>query len=292
MKHAYLIIAHNNRRILEILLSMLDDIRNDIYLHVDACSNLLDDLNVSLKHSHLYVLRNRIKVYWGTVSQIKTEYALFKSAYSNGPYSYYHLLSGVDLPIKSQDYIHHFMNDEKREFIGYAQGKHADDDCTSKVQKIYLLTKFVRAGNPIFNKVVYRINIMLSNVLYYIGLKQNIGGGKKKGPNWVSVTQQCMAYILDKEKEVLSEYKWSLCGDEIFIQSLVWNNPVLRSRLYCVSNEMKGCLRAIDWNRGAPYTWQIEDYGMLIHSDKLFARKFDEQHIDVAEKIRDTFIRR
>lgn len=60
--------------------------------------------------------------------------------------------------------------------IGYAQGKHADDDCTSKVQKIYLLTKFVRAGNPIFNKVVYRINIMLSNVLYYIGLKQNIGG--------------------------------------------------------------------------------------------------------------------
>lgn len=108
----------------------------------------------------------------------------------------------------------------------------------------------------------------------------------------MSVTQQCMAYILDKEKEVLSEYKWSLCGDEIFIQSLVWNNPVLRSRLYCVSNEMKGCLRAIDWNRGAPYTWQIEDNEMLIHSDKLFARKFDEQHIDVAEKIRDTFIRR
>lgn len=71
MKHAYLIIAHNNKRILEILLSMLDDIRNDIYLHVDARSNLLDDLNVSLKHSHLYVLRNRIKVYWGTVSQIK-----------------------------------------------------------------------------------------------------------------------------------------------------------------------------------------------------------------------------
>ncbi len=43
MEHAYLIIAHNNKRILEILLSMLDDIRNDIYLRVDARSNLLDD---------------------------------------------------------------------------------------------------------------------------------------------------------------------------------------------------------------------------------------------------------
>lgn len=37
---------------------------------------------------------------------------------------------------------------------------------------------------------------------------------------------------------------------------------------------------------------QIEDYEMLIHSDKLFARKFDEQHIDVAEKIRDAILYR
>ena len=32
MKHAFLIIAHNEYPILEVLLSMLDDERNDIYL--------------------------------------------------------------------------------------------------------------------------------------------------------------------------------------------------------------------------------------------------------------------
>lgn len=36
MKHAYLIIAHNEPDVLKTLLFMLDDERNDIYLHVDV----------------------------------------------------------------------------------------------------------------------------------------------------------------------------------------------------------------------------------------------------------------
>ena len=35
MRHAFLILAHNEFQILKILLSMLDDGRNDIYLHID-----------------------------------------------------------------------------------------------------------------------------------------------------------------------------------------------------------------------------------------------------------------
>ena len=34
-KHAYLIMAHNNFGILEKLLMLLDDQRNDIYIHID-----------------------------------------------------------------------------------------------------------------------------------------------------------------------------------------------------------------------------------------------------------------
>ena len=35
MKHAYLIIAHNNFYILEKLIKLIDDKRNDIYIHID-----------------------------------------------------------------------------------------------------------------------------------------------------------------------------------------------------------------------------------------------------------------
>ena len=37
------------------------------------------------------------------------------------------------------------------------------------------------------------------------------------------------------------------------------------------------CLREIDWERGGPYTFRKEDVSMLLTSENLFARKFDER---------------
>ena len=39
MKHAFLIIAHNEYPVLEVLLSMLDDERNDIYILTNGLQN-------------------------------------------------------------------------------------------------------------------------------------------------------------------------------------------------------------------------------------------------------------
>ena len=36
-------------------------------------------------------------------------------------------------------------------------------------------------------------------------------------------------------------------------------------------------LRHIDWEKGKPYTFQMEDYEELMNTEDLFARKFDEQ---------------
>mgnify|MGYP000904237774 CR=1 FL=1 len=44
MKHAFLIIAHNEYPVLEVLLSMLDDERNDIYLHIDRSEEHTSEL--------------------------------------------------------------------------------------------------------------------------------------------------------------------------------------------------------------------------------------------------------
>lgn len=37
---------------------------------------------------------------------------------------------------------------------------------------------------------------------------------------------------------------------------------------------MKHALREIDWNRGNPYVWTLEDKEYLSDSENLFARKF------------------
>ncbi len=40
-KHAYLIMAHDNFEQLKILLDLIDDYRNDIYLHIDKKLKLI-----------------------------------------------------------------------------------------------------------------------------------------------------------------------------------------------------------------------------------------------------------
>lgn len=86
MKHAFLIIAHNEYPVLEVLLSMLDDERNDIYLHIDKrATELFQQIKkVKMQKAGFYLIENPIKVYWGDISQVQVEYLLFETALSHG----------------------------------------------------------------------------------------------------------------------------------------------------------------------------------------------------------------
>ena len=100
-KQAFLILAHNNPSQLKVLLSLLDHSDVDIYLHVDkkAKDFSREDLDLGVKRGHLYWVKS-IKVNWAGYSIIQAEMLLLQEAVSHGPYYYYHLLSGMDLPLK------------------------------------------------------------------------------------------------------------------------------------------------------------------------------------------------
>ena len=120
-KHAYLIIAHTDYRQLLQLVKQLDDVRNDIYTHIDRKASF-DDEEIQTSKAGLYILPQRLDARWGDFSLVEVEYLLFETAFSQGNYSYYHLLSGMDLPIKSQDYIHSYCEQHAgMEFIGFAR---------------------------------------------------------------------------------------------------------------------------------------------------------------------------
>lgn len=61
--------------------------------------------------------------------------------------------------------------------------------------------------------------------------------------------------------------KYTLCADEIFIQTILWNSP-FRERMHCTNNANTGSMREIDWEHGSPYIWQDHDYQTLINSNK------------------------
>ena len=68
---------------------MLDDERNDIYLHIDKrATELFQQIKkVKMQKAGFYLIENPIKVYWGDISQVQVEYLLFETALSHGPYA-------------------------------------------------------------------------------------------------------------------------------------------------------------------------------------------------------------
>ena len=121
MKHAYLIMAANEFEELLVLLKALDYEDNAIFLHIDkkaALSSLqLKRFKQQVSKADFY-LAPRKKVSWGGRDMLECEFSLFSFARSVGPFDYYHLLSGKDLPLLSHKRIDEFFEKNKgKEFV-------------------------------------------------------------------------------------------------------------------------------------------------------------------------------
>lgn len=283
MKHAFLIIAHHEERILRVLLDMLDDARNDIYLHIDCRAK---DMYAALKshrptNAGFYLLEQRMNVYWGDISQVEVEYRLFEEAFSHGPYAYYHLLSGVDLPIKNQDTLHHFFDQNHGcEFVGFWNDAAHRRDLERKVSRYYLFTRWIKDHrHPWHELASFSRNIALA-VQKATRFHRRKTYDFRKGGNWVSITHDFCAYVLSHREEIFRRFKYTLCPDEIFLQTLLWNSA-FRNRIYDAEDARRGSMREIDWQRGSPYTWRKEDLKELLSSECMFARKFSSTDMDI-----------
>lgn len=161
-KHAFLIIAHNKFDQLQLLLDLLDDKRNDIYVHIDKKVRCFPHLYT--KFAGLNILKNRIDVRWGDVSQIETEILLFETALRNGDYNCFHLISGVDLPIKSNDYIHNFINLHPNiEFVGFSPT--TSKSLEKYVLKYHILTKHYKNNNLITKLIISSLRILTESII-------------------------------------------------------------------------------------------------------------------------------
>lgn len=290
MRNAYLIMAHDQIDLLDKIIDLLDSNENDIYVHLD--SKMENIRKKKCKYSPIYYIPS-MDVRWGAYTQIKLEIELLKTARLLGNYDYYHLISGHDMPIKSNKEINAFL--EKNygyEFVSFDE-KSDFKNIKNRVeykhffQKYYYLLKKGRKQslNVICIKILEKICVMTQKIF---GKRRLNEIELKKGANWFSITEDLVDYVLYNENKIKKMYKYSLCGDEVFLQTLIYNNEKFRKRIYNnnIKCEHDMCLRCIDWNRGSPYTWQIEDYKYLKNNKNLYARKFDEKvDLKIIDKI-------
>lgn len=291
MKHAFLIIAHAEYPVLEVLLRMLDDERNDVYLHVDRRSAALYD-QVALfrmKRVALYLLPRPMKVCWGDISQVEVEYLLFQTAAAQGPYAYYHLLSGVDLPIQTQDDIHAFFQKHQgKEFVGFWQDARHQRDLDRKVSRYYLFTKQLKENKGLTRSFASCCRNVVLAVQKATRYRRTQEMRFMKGPNWVSVTHSFVTWLIEQKPFVMKRFRYTLCPDEIFLQTLLWNSS-FKDKVYSWQDAEQSSLRKIDWQRGNPYVWKEQDCEELFRSDKLFARKFSSSEMELIHRIEQRY---
>lgn len=289
--HAYLIQAYNNWELLKMTLTLYDDNRNDIYIHIDKKSKEVDfsSIKSTCKKSKVFFVK-RIHIIYPCFSQSEATLELLKAATSNGPYQYYHLLSGSDLPIKTQDYIHSFFetnsNDKNTNFVSIWGGGSPIKGYTFwfRVYAYNYFAHFIRPNNKL-QKCLYTINQVTRRLQFHLNLPRKNPYAKNVsfwfGGAWFSITDEFARYVVKKIEWINRVYgKYVFIPDESYIQTLLMNSK-FKNTLYKKTNNMtdEGAMRYIDWGRmesvTSPRTWREEDYERLMNSEMLFARKFD-----------------
>lgn len=269
-RHAYLIMAHNQFQQLKKLILLLDDSRNDIYVHVDAKSRDFDQekfLNLT-KNAGLYFIKRK-KVTWGAYSQVRCELELLESA-TKKYHDYYHLLSGADLPIKNHDQIHAFFEtNQGTEFLHVHEGVMETKNYRDRIKVYHILQELI--GNKKSDSFVFKIEwglLKLQDLLNVDRLKKS-NLEFRKGTNWFSITHDLAQYVVSEAPQIQKMYKFTKCADEVFLHTLAWNSE-FRDRIQSDSK------RLIDWKRGRPYTFRLVDFDALMSSPCFWARKFNE----------------
>lgn len=283
-KQAIMIMAHNNLEILKLLLDQLDSEYFDLFLHVDIkCQIEYKDIKDCVKISKLYFFKE-LNIKWGGITIAQGQYYLMNRVVETGyDYEFVHLISGVDFPIKTNEEIYNFFHQNVgKEFIHY-QNEEFPKHKYSWVKyyrffpKNYRKHKFIRGMEVLSQKIqkIFGVNRIKNNEYKYM-----------TGANWVSISLDLVKYLLSKEVEFNKKFKYTHFPEELFVQTYVYNSD-FKDKLYSkkYDDNHDNCMRYIDWKRGNPYTFKIEDLDLLLNSKCMFARKFDGKYIDVVKEL-------
>lgn len=264
MRLAHLILAHSNPGQLTRLVKNLTYANDDIYIHIDAKTELQTFLPLA-QLPHVFLIEKREKVYWGAYSIVQATLNGFEAILACGKqYDFINLLSGQDYPIKPLAQTHSFLEANKgKAFMEFYSVQQTWTEAIPRITE-YHLTNYHFPGAHLLQKWV---NKVLPKRKMPLGM---VAVGRAQ---WFTITGEQVKYIvyfLHKNPSVKRFFSLTWGADEFVFQTILYNSPHK-------NNMVNNSLRYIDWSGGgvSPKTFAIEDAAAILQSDKFFARKFD-----------------
>lgn len=270
-KMAVLIAVHNDPAVLKRLVYALDYEKFDIYIHVDKKSDIslyrFDEYD--LKNASLIVVKNRVKVYWGDISQVYAFLIMCREALKRGDYCRFITLSGNDYPLKPNEEIYSVLSDMDKEFI-----------MGNKETAEWKYTDYFFKPLGIFGKV-------LTRVLRFLHIKRKPLEVNLReidvyfAPSWYALSDGCIKYIIseiDSHKEYMRFFRRTFGPDELLVPTVLFNSYIYHPRALKDGfpegthyNE-KPAIHYINYEP-VVQVFREEDFDKLISSGKLFTRK-------------------
>ena len=233
---------------------------------------------MNARHSNLTVLKKRVNVIWGDVSQIKAEYALIKAAFAPGKYDYYHIISGTHFPLKSNDDLHGWFDACNSACVLKPQPL-PEEEIDMRFGYYHFFLKHLISRKRTVNKAYHlgwRAVLALQKKL---GIKRDTSFIKGKASQWCSLNEDALKLILSKEKETLKKFRRSFCCDEFFVRSILDGTdvPIIYDDRICF----------VEFVHTTPRIFKEDDLDYLMDSGALFFRKMYDSNIGLAKKIEE-----
>lgn len=286
-RHAYMIMAHHRPDLLQLLIDALDDVRNDIIIHLDDKSDI-DTTYFHSKHAPLMFIE-RMSINWGGYTQVECEYRLIKQALKLGHHSYYHFLTGANFPLWNQDYLHQFfINNYGSEFIGFDNGM----DFSNRAKYYIPFSEYGKLSG-LSGKIVHAIRRMYVIVQKIMNLDRLRREDLiiKKGCAYFSITEGMVKEIINNETRIKKLLNHTICCDEVFVQTVAYNSNY-KDKIFDLNNEWEGSMRELAWPSNVQgdhpgWNFSMKDLNYLLCSNRLFAMKFESPDgVDVIKSIK------
>lgn len=202
-------------------------------------------------------------------------------------YDYLHFFQGADLPIKTQDEIHKYFEDNNGyEFVSVEKDRSLMAQNKAWYRHFFCHNRFFRKS-----KFMKSLNFGLVYVQKLLHIRKNLDIDLYQGSALFSITGGCARYIETQTSNIHKRFRYSLAADEVFLQTILMNS-FYRNNIKDVEKRTSSNARMIDRTRpdgkNSPHTWRKSEGEFLLSLPReyCFARKFEEKiDYEIVEKI-------